>query len=415
MSTENNSQTTVIESLTSATRVPETQHTSAGAKPTFADNPTESPTVLAGTSVPRGEPQHQQEYSWEVEKMSEEELEQLEASYQKLRITPSPTVTAEVERRRHALDNLGTKSGRHAEKIPTMSIPGATEPQSKSSAESPTPKRAIRTRHLSSWVWLVVGTLIFSALLGISLFNFVWQSMGGDPEKAGESIGKAFIPILVIGFSVVQARKSILKQASNADPTIHRRLRKIEIIGGILACTILITSLVLGATVGGRVEKNRKLNQTLDEMGKLGPKNAELREEIKTILSQDTPTFEDYYSRCLKLEKVLDEYDLQQRRVEPLLNDVIATSTDSKITEIATTLQRINNKDAEVVKIFRLEIAKSKELIKLPPSQQSDFYRQEIAPLEKQASKVADQEIEMMRDAEKKGLMWPSDVKDWLK
>ena len=263
---------------------------------------------------------------------------------------------------------------------------------------------------------MAIGTLIFTSLLGIGLFNFTWQLMVGDSEKAGESIGRMFIPVLLIGFSLVRARNSILKQEPKTNPTIRRRLRMFDVIGGFLTITILVSALALGVTAGARIEKNRKLNRTIDEMAKLGPKNAELRAEIKNILSKDTPTFEDYYLRSLKLEKVLDEYDLQQRRVAPLLNDLLANSADSpKVAEIAATVQRVNNKDAEVVELFRLEIAKGKELNKLPSSRQAVFYRQEIIPIEQQASKIADQEIEMLRDAEKKGLKWPSDVKEWLK
>jgi len=76
---------------------------------------------------------------------------------------------------------------------------------------------------------------------------------------------------------------------------------------------------------------------------------------------------------------------------------------------------RVNAKDSEVVKLFRLEVAKSKELIGLPASRQSGFYRNEIVPLEREAAKVAEEEMAMMREAEQKGIKWPSDVKELLK
>ena len=377
---------------------------------------TKEPTV---TPISETEPQIQTEYSWELEKMNLEELEQLRASYQKLRITPSPALHAELERRTAMSDSLrATLPAQASESVPNpTSAPGPSQPEPKLPTRPAKSNRsAAAPGHLGSWVWMAIGTLIFTSLLGIGLFNFTWQLMVGDSEKAGESIGRMFIPVLLIGFSLVRARNSILKQEPKTNPTIRRRLRMFDVIGGFLTITILVSALALGVTAGARIEKNRKLNRTIDEMAKLGPKNAELRAEIKNILSKDTPTFEDYYLRSLKLEKVLDEYDLQQRRVAPLLNDLLANSADSpKVAEIAATVQRVNNKDAEVVELFRLEIAKGKELNKLPSSRQAVFYRQEIIPIEQQASKIADQEIEMLRDAEKKGLKWPSDVKEWLK
>jgi hypothetical protein len=158
------------------------------------------------------------------------------------------------------------------------------------------------------------------------------------------------------------------------------------------------------------------MDATVSEIAKLGPKGAELRGQIKAILSQDTPTFADYYLRCLKLEKALDAYDLQQQHLRPLLNTVLAEAGDQpKLAEIAGTIQHINDKDAEVVKLFRLEIAKGKEVISLPASRQSSFYRNEIMPLEREATRVAEEEIGMMREAEQKGMKWPADVKELLK
>ena len=79
------------------------------------------------------------------------------------------------------------------------------------------------------------------------------------------------------------------------------------------------------------------------------------------------------------------------------------------------TIQRINDKDAEIVEIFRLEIARTKDLIKLPASEQANFYRQEIVPLEQKATSAADEEIGMMQDAEKAGIKLPTDLQELLK
>ncbi len=50
---------------------------------------------------------------------------------------------------------------------------------------------AVRASHEGSWAWMIVSTLILLALLGLAIFNMTWQSMAGEAEKAGESLGNA--------------------------------------------------------------------------------------------------------------------------------------------------------------------------------------------------------------------------------
>jgi hypothetical protein len=98
------------------------------------------------------------------------------------------------------------------------------------------------------------------------------------------------------------------------------------------------------------------------------------------------------------------------------LNALSAEVADQpKLAEVVRTFQRINDKDAEVMRLFRLEIAKSKQLIALRPSQQRSFYLQQIIPLHQEATSASDEEIGMMRDAEKAGVVLPSDLQELIK
>jgi hypothetical protein len=179
---------------------------------------------------------------------------------------------------------------------------------------------------------------------------------------------------------------------------------------------LLLGAMGFGVVTGNRIQKNKRLDSIVSEIAKFGPKNAELRGQIKAIVSEETPTFQDYYVRSLKLESVLNEYDVQQQRVRPLLDDLLSETADQpKLAETIRTIQRINEKDVEVVSLFRLEIAKTKLLVELPSSQQSSFYRQEIVPLELKVSSTAQREVQMMRDAENAGLKLPSDLSELTK
>jgi hypothetical protein len=277
-------------------------------------------------------------------------------------------------------------------------------------------KSVVPAKPRGSWTWVIVSAVSFSVLLTLAIFNLTWQSIVGEDEKAGESLGGMLIPLIILGFAARNAWKTLRAKEPEDNPVYQLRHRRFNMIGGTCAVALLSFAVGFGIRAGDRIQRNRRMDATVSEIAKLGPKGAELRGQIKANLSQDTPTLADYYLRCLKLEKALDAYDLQQQHLRPLLNTVLAEAGDQpKLAEIAGTIQHINDKDAEVVKLFRLEIAKGKEVISLPASRQSSFYRNEIMPLEREATRVAEEEIGMMREAEQKGMKWPADVKELLK
>lgn len=274
---------------------------------------------------------------------------------------------------------------------------------------------AVRASHRGSWAWMIVSTLIFLVLLGTAMFNMAWQSTAGEAEKAGESLGQMLIPLVVLGFAARRIWNSLLSKEPEDNPVYKSRHRRFYAIAETCGIALLLAALGFGAIAGNRIAKDKRLDATLSEIKKLGPKSAELRAQIKTIMSEKTPTFRDYYLRSLKLEGVLNEYDTQQQRLRPLMDAMLSETTDPELAESVRAVQRINDKDAEAVKLFRLEIAKSKELITTPASRQTNFYQQEIVPLEREAARIAKEEIGMLRDAEQAGVKWPSDVKELLK
>jgi hypothetical protein len=181
-------------------------------------------------------------------------------------------------------------------------------------------KTVVDTGHTGTWVWLSVSTVGFVALLGLSTFNMTWQSIVGEDEKAGESLGRMLIPLILLGFSARHTWKSLLAKEPENEQVYKRRHRRFNVIAGTCSIVFLFAAIGFGLVAGNRIEKNKRLDATISQIAKLGPKNAELREQIKAILSEDTPTFQDYYLRCMKLESVLNEYDLQRQRLNPLMN-----------------------------------------------------------------------------------------------
>jgi hypothetical protein len=275
---------------------------------------------------------------------------------------------------------------------------------------------AFHTTHKGAWIWFIVSTVAFVALLGLDTFNMTWQLIVGEDEKAGEDLGRMLILLIILGLSARQTWKSLLSKEPETETLYKRRHLRFNLIAATCSIVFLFSAIAIGVVTGNRIEKNKRLDATISQIAQLGPKNAELREQIKAILAEETPTFQDYYLRCIRLESVLNEYDLQRQRLDPLMKVLSSEAADQpKSAEIVSTLQRINDKDAEVMKLFRLEIAESKELITLPSAQQRSFYLQQIVPVDQKAIKGANEEIQMMRDAEKSGVVLPSDLQQLLK
>ncbi len=298
----------------------------------------------------------------------------------------------------------------------TTAAPPTTEPEfSGGDGQKANGTVVVATRG-GSWAWMILSTLVFVALLALSTFNVTWQSLAGEEEKAGESLGRMLIPLIVVGYGARRAWTSLLAKEPEDNPAYKRRHRRFNLIGGVCSVALLVAAIGFGFVTGDRIKKNKRLDAIVSEIAKLGPTSTELRSQIKAILSEETPTFQDYYLRCMKLEGILDQYDLQQQRVNPLLSAMLAEATDEpQLANTLRTIQRINAKDDEVVKLLRLEIMESKELVRLPISQQTSFYRERVVPLEQRATRAADQEIEMMRDAEKAGIKLPSDLQELTK
>lgn len=274
---------------------------------------------------------------------------------------------------------------------------------------------AVRASHRGSWAWMIASTLIFLVLLGAAMFNVAWESTAGEAERAGESLGQMLIPLVVLGFAARRIWNSLLSKEPEDNPVYKSRHRRFYAIAETCGIGLLLAALGFGVVSGNRIAQDKRLDATLSELRKLRPKSAELRAQLTTIMSEKTPTFQDYYLRSLKLESALDEYDSQQQRLRPLMNAMLEMTDQPKEAESIRALQRINDKTAEVVKLFRLEIAKSKELMTLPASRQTSFYRQEIVPLEQEAARLRNEEIGMIRDAEQAGMELPSDTKELLK
>ena len=296
---------------------------------------------------------------------------------------------------------------------PSRERQGSEELDGSCSIELP---QAPKAKPRASWLWMGFSLLMFMGLLGVAIFNQTVQLVAGESEKAGEALGGMLIPLIFFGFLSKRAWEAIMLKEPAENPVFRQRHRLFNVVGGAVGIVVFLTAFGFGITAGERVLKNRRIDRTLSEMEKLGPKNAELRQQIKTVMSKDTPTFDAYYDRSVELEKVLDDYDTQEQKVSGLF-DSISTDLqdDPKLAAIIQSVRLINKKDMEVVKIFRQEIEKTKELRSLPASKQTAFYLNEIMPLEREAKRIADEELAMVRDAEQKGVRWPSDVKALFK
>jgi hypothetical protein len=145
--------------------------------------------------------------------------------------------------------------------------------------------------------------LMFVGFLGLGIFGMTLQTVAGDSEKAGEALGRMLIPLIIFGLLAKNAWKALILKEPADNPVFRRRHRTFNVTAGAIATVVLLAAMGLGIITGQKVLKNRRIDATLSEIQNLGPKSAELRARVQTVMSKDTPTFEAYYNRSLELEK----------------------------------------------------------------------------------------------------------------
>jgi hypothetical protein len=281
--------------------------------------------------------------------------------------------------------------------------------------ESPGPAAGVKAGTFWPYTWLTVDLLIVTSLLALMTFNVAWQSISVTAQKAGESVGRSLILLILLLYGAKAAWKSLVGREPESNSHFKHKHREFQVVAGGSITVILIAALSYGVTVGRRIEKNKRVEVLLGQVGQLASKNADFRLRLGAIRSAETPTMRDFYRQCLALEGLMDEFEPHRQKNQLFSNSVLREVADEpKLVPTVQLLVQISEKDSRIIAAFRVEVAKAKELIRLPPSRQVAYYETEIAPIEAEIQKLANEQMGLLRDARERGITLPADISELL-
>lgn len=122
----------------------------------------------------------------------------------------------------------------------------------------------------------------------------------------------------------------------------------------------------------------------------------------------------DYILRCGKLGALLKDYEsnLQEgdRILDQVLEELQQLKADRGYAEMIptfTALQNVIRKDLQSAQAFRKEVDYAKQLAALAGTDQARFYTTYILPVIADEKRIANEEVEILKDAKAHGVHLP--------
>jgi hypothetical protein len=196
------------------------------------------------------------------------------------------------------------------------------------------------------------------------------------------------------------------------EPAFRQKHRSFALKASIAICAVLLLAAEEGIRVGTHIRHVRKIEALTKELETLAPKSAPTKQQFVQIARQATPTMPEYIQRCSKLEPVLNDYESNLRDGDRVLGQVLEELQQLKADKgyaamipMFTVLQTVLHKDLESARAFRKEVDYGKQLAALAtPDDQTRFYRADILPIKNDEKRIANEEIEILKDAKARGI-----------
>ncbi len=250
-------------------------------------------------------------------------------------------------------------------------------------------------------------------MLGVATILITVDSMDTQQDRA-QAIGRMIIPVAFCLYGANRAWKSLLGKEPESNPLFRIKHRRFQLASAICMGVVLTSSLSYGVARGSRIQQTNKVTEIIKQLAELTPKANSFRQRLGDIRSKETPTMQDYYDQCLAVESLLNEFEPVRVRGSAILKAAREAFRDEeRFTKIFELRDKIDQSDSAVFAALRNEI--SKELIRLPPERQPDFYEREIIPIQKQIDELAAAQISLLRDARDRGIKLPPELSDLVK
>lgn len=346
-------------------------------------------------------------HAWQLERMSDEELGELKASYEKLGAEPSEALQLELRKR--------VPNPQVSAKISTASPPeNVVRPTSTSTAPQPQAANAgAATKYKPvgntsvPYGSLIFALICFTLLIAFWTFSLVLATTAGSPD--GFSKGSPpLIGVIVMAIWARSAWAKIMIAEPNSNPLFRRKHLSFNLKAGGLIAAMVLAAGGYGAHLGFH---RASVNEHLAEIRVLGEKAAPLKKQFIDIVRRDTHTTPEYLQWTKDLELALNEYEPLVQQMDSLLTVAERDfKNDSKTAEAFSTMQNVLQKDLEAMRAFRAEVESAKQLEQLPAEERPQFHKEHIEPIQAEEHRIAMEEIEILKNAKAQGIKLPEEL-----
>ncbi|HXL23235.1 MAG TPA: hypothetical protein VOA78_12255 [Candidatus Dormibacteraeota bacterium] len=267
------------------------------------------------------------------------------------------------------------------------------------------------------------GSFIFSLVLftvGLvgAVFSLAFATAQGSPDTFDSLRRDGAWIVGLIGTAIWAQRTWSQIVRVEAVPTFRQKHRSFMMEAGAAICVALGSAAMVGGYLGiraGHFARIKLLTQQFDTFAAKGPP---AKQKFVLIARRETPTMPEYIQRCSELEAALNDYEPNLREGDRLIGQTLeelqylkADAGYAKLIPMATALQSVLHKDLESAPAFRKEVDYAKRLAALStPEDRERFYRANILPVKDDEDRIANEEIEILRDARAHGVKLPESM-----
>jgi hypothetical protein len=343
----------------SLTKPREQESPAAIAKPPGNDN---SPENLAAAipAIPKSvaKSPDEESSSWDYAKMSDEELDQLRESYQKLRVPIHPTLQSEIERRGRkdkVLESKGTQVSDHRPegslRSDSLPIPNPNLGQSSPHAQAADESTETVAKREGTSGWVILGIFLAMGFALEASFLAVRQTSN---EKIVESLTKLVLYFALAGWGLLRA-------ISGGWLTLKRVLliAGVFYVGG-LSCMLVVFP---------RAPAGDRLLKAVGEFQFIG-------QQINQIENRKYDSPQDYIDALLQIEPLMGRW-----RQVILEAQQASSSLSTSLTPQDLQLQVALSLVSEKLALKEQEIALAHEMQNLPREERQQFFDSKLMPL----------------------------------
>ena len=176
---------------------------------------------------------------------------------------------------------------------------------------------------------------------------------------------------------------------------------------------------VIGLLFWIRGRQTVKLQELFKEDREVESDAAPKKLRFMQLLSekQNAKTLPEYLQRCAELAPAINDYEAVERQVDNLLSQMQQEIGELKpqgsygsLLPGFAVLRAVFAKDIAGAETQKKEIEFAKQLPNIPEAQRSQFFNVNIQPVMKQETTIAQEEIEILKEAKSRGITLPKGV-----